>query len=77
LGGRGATICGEVVRELGGEAALRRGLPRQLLQAVGAALDQEVAFRHRFAGGGSPVARRQIFDAVRRAAIVAPAAKPA
>src|SRR5436190_2177118 len=49
---------------------------RQVLQALGAALDEEVGFRHRVVGGSSPVASRQTFEAVLRATTVAPAAIP-
>jgi len=49
----------------------------QLLQAVRAALDEQVAFRHFLTGGVSPVATRQILEAARLAAIVAPAERPA
>jgi hypothetical protein len=48
-----------------------------VLQALGASLDEEVALGHFFTGGASPVATRQIWEAARRAAIVAPAARPA
>src|SRR5439155_904276 len=41
-----------------------------------AAFDEEIRAGHRFVGGCSPVATVQIFDAARRAAIVAPAASP-
>ena len=40
-------------------------------------IDGLIAFRHLFTGGASPVARRQIFDASRRAAIVEAAPSPA
>src|SRR5204863_4190730 len=49
---------------------------REVLQALGAALDDEVGLGHCFAGGSSPVARRQTVEAVRRATTVAPAAIP-
>ena len=39
--------------------------------------DEEVALAHFFTGGASPVATRQSWDAARRAAIVATAARPA
>src|SRR5262245_31237247 len=52
------------------------GTVGQLQQARRAALDELVAV-HFFTGGDSPVATRQIPEAARRAAIVAPAASPA
>ena len=55
-----------------------RGTVGQLQQTGGSALDELVALHHFFfTGGDSPVATRQIPEAARRAAIVAPAASPA
>jgi hypothetical protein len=53
------------------------GAVGQLLQTACAAFDDQVALAHFFTGGGSPVATRQIPEAARLAAIVAPAARPA
>ena len=53
-----------------------RGSVGQLQQTCRSALDELVAV-HFFTGGDSPVATRQIPEAARRAAIVAPAASPA
>jgi hypothetical protein len=55
------------------DAARGSCLPRQLLEALGAAFHQGIRTCHFFAGGASPVATRQILDARRRAAIVAAA----
>jgi hypothetical protein len=55
------------------DAARGGRLPRQPLEALGAAFHQSIRARHFFAGGASPVAMRQILDARRRAAIVAAA----
>ncbi len=49
----------------------------ELLQPRRAPFDEKVGLGHRFIGGDSPVATRHIFDAARRAAIVAPALSPA
>ena len=57
-------------------AALGRAA-RELLQPRRAPLDEKIGLGHRFIGGDSPVATRHIFDAARRAAIVAPALSPA
>lgn len=68
----------EFVGEPGADAVAARGsLVGQLLQTACAALDKDVSLRHFFTGGSSPVAARQIPEAARRAAIVAPAARPA
>ncbi|HEY8844132.1 MAG TPA: hypothetical protein VIM23_09535 [Gaiellaceae bacterium] len=71
-----------VVGELPGQplpdaVAAGRGLVGELLQTLGAPLDCVIGLGHFFAGGASPVATRQIFEAALRAAIVAPAARPA
>src|SRR5688500_8609682 len=67
-------VVRELVGQLARDAALRRGLAGQRLELVGAALDDPVALvAHRLAGGFSPVATRQIPDAVRLATIVAAA----
>jgi len=71
-------VVPQFLRELLADAVAASGRAiGKLLQAVGAALDQHVALVHRFTGGASPVATRQIPDAARRATIVAPAARPA
>src|SRR4051794_29204290 len=70
-------VVAELVHELGLDAARRLGAVRQLLEAVGPAVDECVAGRHRLAGGSSPVATRQIPEAARRATIVETAALPA
>ena len=58
-------------------AGLRVRLVGKRRLLAGSALHEQVCLRHRFAGGASPVATRQIAEAVRRAASVAPAARPA
>src|SRR5512134_3491298 len=65
-------VVGELVRDLAAETALPGGLVRQLLELVRPRLDRAVAL-HRFAGGFSPVATRQMLDARRRETIVATA----
>jgi hypothetical protein len=60
-------------RELRTQAARGRRAMGKNLKAIGASLDDCVCPCHFFAGGASPVATRQIFDATRRAAIVAAA----
>ena len=70
-------VLGKRLRELLGYAALGGGLARKVAQAFRAALDDAIALGHFFAGGASPVATRQIFDATRRAPMVAAAPRPA
>jgi hypothetical protein len=57
-------------------AASRRAIG-ECLEAACAALDEKVGLAHFFTGGVSPVATRQILEAARLAAIVAPAERPA
>src|SRR5215207_9847100 len=67
-------IVVQLVGELRLHAALRCGALGQLLELVGAPIDDLISLRrHFFAGGSSPVAMRQIRDAARRDAIVAAA----
>jgi hypothetical protein len=73
---------GSVIGQLFGQpladaVAARCGPAGKLLQALSASLDRVIGLRHFLTGGASPVAMRQIFEAARRAAIVAPAARPA
>ena len=65
-------VLGELRGDLRRHAAFGGGLVRQLLELVGSRLDGTVAL-HRFAGGFSPVATRQMPEAARRAAMVAAA----
>ena len=66
-------VVGELVRQLSREPTLGRGADSERLELVRARFDCLVAGRHRFAGGFSPVATRQMPDAARLAAIVATA----
>jgi len=61
--------------ELGGDASLCGSLVGEFLKPRRGPVDELIGLRHFFfTGGSSPVVTRQIFDAVRRAAIVAAAA---
>ena len=73
-GGVGCELFGEPLAD---PVAAPGGAAREALQALGPALHEQIAFRHRLVGGASPVAMCQIFEAVRLAAIVAPAPRPA
>src|SRR5439155_26470801 len=71
-------VGGQLLREPFADPVAAAGrTARELLQARGSALDEEIALSHRLVGGASPVAIRQIVEAARRAAIVAPAPRPA
>jgi len=70
-------VVGELICELRGEAALRCGFAREAFEPIRASFHQEVGLAHRFSGGASPVASRQIPDAARRATKAEPAASPA
>ncbi len=61
--------------DLGGDAPLRGGFVGDFLKPIRDPVDELVGFRHFLAGGSSPVATRQTFEAVRRATIVAAAAR--
>ena len=70
-------VVAQLLREpLADAVASRRGAVGEVLQLVGAALDEEVALVDFFTGAPRPSARRQSWDAARRAAIVATAAMP-
>jgi hypothetical protein len=70
---------GGVVRELVGDPRADAGTARaggavgEIVELRGALLHGCVALRHRFRGGCSPVATRQIEDATRRATTAAAA----
>jgi hypothetical protein len=70
-------VVGERGADLRLDAAASLRLLDDRLELVGGGLDCLVAARHRFVGGSSPVATRQIFDASLRAAIVEAAPIPA
>src|SRR5436190_4030995 len=71
-------VVGQRLCELGGEASFAGSRVGHLLQLVGRAVDQLIRLRRHFlTGGSSPVATRQIVDAVLRAASVAAAASEA
>ena len=64
--------------ELGGDPSFGSGLVGHLLELVRGPVHDLIGFRrHFFVGGSSPVATRQIFVAVLRAASVAAAASEA
>jgi hypothetical protein len=68
-------IVGQRLRELGGDASLGGSLVGDFLEPRCGSVDELVGLRHFFfTGGSSPVVTRQIFEAVRRAAMVAAAA---
>ncbi len=70
-------IVRQRLRELGGEASLRGSSVGDFLEPGRGLVDEQVGLRHFFfTGGSSPVVTRQIFEAVRRAAMVATAASP-
>jgi hypothetical protein len=48
-----------------------------MFEALGAAFHEEISLAHRFAGGASPVAKRQTLVAAWREARAIPAARPA
>src|SRR4051812_12640472 len=69
-------VC-ELIGELRLDPARCSGLVGELVELVRALIHDLVRLRHFFVGGSSPVATRQIWEAARRAAIVATAARPA
>ena len=71
-------VVGQRLREPGGEASFARSSVGHVLQLVGRPVHQLISLRRHFlTGGSSPVATRQIVDAVLRAASVAAAASEA
>src|SRR6266480_5417825 len=71
-------VVGQRLRELGGDPAFCGGLVGHLLELVRGSVHDLIGFRRHFrVGGSSPVATRQIFEAVLRAARVAAAASEA
>ena len=70
-------VVGQFLRDLRLDTALRGCPIGQLLQAVRGLVDELIALAHFLTGGSSPVATRQIFEAVRLAASVAAAASDA
>ena len=72
---RNVGIVRQRLRELGGDASLRSSSVGDFLEPGRGFVDEQVGLRHFFfTGGSSPVVTRQIFEAVRRAAMVAAAA---
>ncbi len=71
-------VVGQRLRDLRGDPAFGGGLVGHLLEVVRGLVHDLIGFRrHFFAGGSSPVATRQIAEAVLRAASVATAASEA
>jgi hypothetical protein len=70
-------ILGERLREFGLQPALCGRARSEIVQAIRCPLDCLVERFHFLLGGSSPVAMRQIFDALRLATIVAAAPRPA
>ena len=72
------SVVGQRLGELCRDAAFGCGFVGYLLQLVGGLVHDLIGFRrHFFTGGSSPVATRQIVEAVLRAARVAAAASEA